>query len=285
MLSKHTEFFGYEHPIVCAAMTCVSDVNLAIACAKAGVVPSLSTAPGRDKIPTLQKTVGEFYREMGHCKLVLGLIKPVFGTLEDFENLVIELVRKYKISHVEYVEMKYSFEFVKKLNDLGCKVMVKHAQPSLLRVKCDAITLKGNEAAGYSSTLPLKEVFMEQINKTNVPIIASGGISTKEHIDFYINNGAIAVSIGTLFAASLESRIAEATKLEMIRRTSDDISYLADTPFRGIIYRNEPDGSSHALERAVQGNFNSGHIFVGTGIDQVKEILPVQEIVNRLLCR
>lgn len=266
-------------------MTCVSDVNLAIACAKAGVVPSLSTAPGRDKIPTLQKSVGEFYREMGHCKLVLGLIRPVFGTIEDFENLIVELVRKYKISHVEYVEMKYSYEFVRKLHDLGCKVMVKHAQPSLLRVKCDAITLKGSEAAGYSSTVPLKEVFMEQKNNTNVPIVVSGGIATKDQIDFYIQNGALAVSIGTLFAASQECRIAESTKLEMIRRTSADISFLADTPFRGLIYRNEPDGSSHALERAVQGDIKNGHIFVGTGIDHVKEILPVQEIVNRLVYR
>lgn len=281
----YKDFFGYEHPIICSAMTCVSDINLAIACAKAGVVPSLSTAPGRDKIPTLQSTVAAFYKEFGHCKLILGLVNPVFGTTEDFELLIIELVRKYKISHVEYIEMRYSDEFVKRLNDLGCKVIVKHAQEHLLRIKCDAVVLKGNEAAGFCSTSPLKQVFMDQIQKTNVPIIVSGGIATKEQIDFYMNNGALAVSIGTLFAASCESRIAESTKLEMIKKTSSDISYLKDSPLRGLIYRNEKDTSSHALERAVQGNFENGHIFVGTGIDYVKEILPVQEIVNRLLRR
>ena len=105
----HKEFFGYEHPIICSAMTCVSDINLAIACAKAGVVPSLSTAPGRDKIPTLQSTIATFYKEFGHCKLILGLVNPVFGTTEDFELLInlksATQVKKSKFYNIYYISI------------------------------------------------------------------------------------------------------------------------------------------------------------------------------------
>ena len=38
----HKEFFKISHPILAAAMNQVSDVKLAVACSKAGILPSLS---------------------------------------------------------------------------------------------------------------------------------------------------------------------------------------------------------------------------------------------------
>lgn len=276
----HKEFFGYEHPILCAAMTSVSDVKLAIACAKAGIVPSLSTAPTNICVPRLDDDLKTFRDEMGHCRLVLGVAGPVEINLEDF---VVHLVKKYKISHVEKIQMLHSKDFVKKMHDLGCLVIQK--LPALIseQSEYDAITLNGFESAGHGSELTLRNMFHAQKNKTKDRLIPSGGIATKEQIDYYMENGALAVCIGTLFAASEESRIAKETKREIVERTSKDVKFLSYSKQRGLIYKDENDYFGRGLGRAVEGDFQSGHIFVGTGIDHVKEILPVQEIVNRLI--
>lgn len=280
----HKEFFGYEHPILCAAMTCVSDVKLAIACAKAGIIPSLSTAPTNVCIPRLDSDLKAFREEMGHCKLVLGLAGPA-SLGDEFENFVVHLVKTHKITHVEKIQMVHSGDFIKKMHDLGCLVITKQTRSPLTRNMYDAVTLNGFESAGFGSEMTLKEIFHKAKENTSERLIPAGGIATKEQIDYYMDNGALAVCIGTLFAASEESSIADVSKQLLIEKTSADIKSLTYSKQRGLVYKDGDDYLGRNLKKAIEGDYENGHIFVGTGIDYVKEILPVQEIVNRLLSR
>jgi NAD(P)H-dependent flavin oxidoreductase YrpB (nitropropane dioxygenase family) len=278
----HKEFFGYEHPILCAAMTCVTDIKLALACAKAGIIPSLTTAPTNVCVPRLDDDLTKFRKEMGHCKLVLGLAGPTsLGT--EFEDFIVHMVKKHKITHVEKVQMLHSKNFIRKMHDLGCLVINKHSRSEMSKNVYDAHTINGTESAGYGSELNLNDLFIQLRHSTEERLIPSGGIATKEQIDYYIQNGALAVCIGTLFAASEESRVAKETKQEMIERTSQDLRFLSYSMQRGIIYKDENDVRSRALRKGVEGDIKNAHIFAGTGIDHIKEILPVQEIVNRLV--
>jgi NAD(P)H-dependent flavin oxidoreductase YrpB (nitropropane dioxygenase family) len=122
----------------------------------------------------------------------------------------------------------------------------------------------------------------------DVPIIASGGISTKAQIKEYLDAGALAVSIGTLFAMSEESPIALSTKKVMIEKTSHDLSRMKLSGLQGIVRRDVEKNDDqvrpidYRLRKGITGELDNGVIFAGTGIDQINEILPVQEIVRRL---
>jgi NAD(P)H-dependent flavin oxidoreductase YrpB (nitropropane dioxygenase family) len=283
----HKEFFGYEHPIVCSAMTCVSDINLAIACAKAEIVPSLTTAPFELRLKQLQFELDKFTQEMNHCHLILGVAIPDNPTLENF---IVKLIEKYKISHCELIENANSDKkFVERLRELNCSVMKKVATIETKNLGFDALVLNGTESAGYSHNLKTKDYF--NVQKQFVPankLIPSGGIASKAQIDYYINSGALAVSVGTLFAMSEESSIDISTKKTMLEKTSSDLSRMKLSGLQGLIYRDiEPEQKKKRtidkrLQRGVSGNLEEGVIFAGTGIDFTNELLPVQEIVRRL---
>jgi enoyl-[acyl-carrier protein] reductase II len=283
----HKEFFGYEHPIICSAMTYVSDINLAIACAKAGIVPSLTTAPFESQLKKLPSDLDKFTQEMGHCRLILGVAIPDSSILETF---ILRLFEKYKISHCELIENANSYKsFVKRLRELNCSIVKKIAMIEQRSSKVDALVLNGIESAGYSHNLKTKNFF--NVQKQFTPpgmLIPSGGIASKEQIDYYINSGALAVSIGTLFAMSEESSIDISTKKTMLEKTANDLSRMKLSGLQGLIFRDiEPEQKKKRtidkrLHEGVFGNLDRGVIFAGTGIDFTNELLPVQEIVRRL---
>ena len=271
-------------------MNGVSDVNLAIACAKAGVVPSLTMAPLDWYLEKLPSFLQKFRDELGHCNLILGITIPI--RYDDLEKYVLRLVEKYEISHCEFIfltDTEKHDSFIKKLHSLNCKVLRKQVTAFRKRNKFDALITCGSESAGYSDTLSTKKLFVIQRNATpNVPIVASGGISTGSQIKEYLNLGALAVSIGTLFAMSEESPIAISTKKVMIEKTSRDLVRMKLSGLQGIVRRDVESGDEHntpidyRLKKGITGELDDGVIFAGTGIDQINELLPVQEIVRRL---
>jgi enoyl-[acyl-carrier protein] reductase II len=287
----HKEFFGYEHPIICSAMTYVSDINLAIACAKAGVVPSLTTAPFETKIKQLHSDLDLFSEQMGHCRLILAIAIPSNSILRTF---ILKLIERYKISHCEIITGSNTDEsFITQIRELNCLVIKKIASVHRAHRKFsefDALVLNGTESAGYSHNIKTKDYF--NIQKEFIPahkLIPSGGIASKDQLDYYINSGALAVSIGTLFAMSEESRIDISTKKVMLEKTSNDLSRMKLSGLQGLIFRDvEPEQKEERtidvrLNQGVIGRLNRGVIFAGTGIDFTNELLPVQEIVNRLV--
>jgi NAD(P)H-dependent flavin oxidoreductase YrpB (nitropropane dioxygenase family) len=271
-------------------MNGVNDVNLAIACAKSGIVPSLIMSPLKWYIEKLPSYLEKFRDELGHCNLILGVTIP--KQYDILEKYVLDLVEKYQITHCEFVFVMDPYNhdsFIKKLHDLNCKVLRKQVTVFRKQDNFDALITCGSESAGYSDTFSAKKLFVIQRNITpDVPIIASGGISTRAQIKEYLDAGALAVSIGTLFAMSEESPIALSTKKVMIEKTSHDLSRMKLSGLQGIVRRDVEKNDDqdrpidYRLRKGITGELDNGVIFAGTGIDQINEILPVQEIVRRL---
>ena len=98
--------------------------------------------------------------------------------------------------------------------------------------------------------------------------------------------GCIGVAIGTLFAASEESCISKETKLKMIESSSNEIKRLdSGAQQNAIIFsRIEEDdfNNTNSLNMGMKDPTN-GHIFAGKGIDHIKSILPVKDIVQLLV--
>ena len=114
----------------------------------------------------------------------------------------------------------------------------------------------------------------------DVPVIATGGIATKERIDELLGMGVAAVGIGTLFAASAESSLSVQAKQKLIENETSNIHnnrrYIKISDYRGEDDKN----MTNSLKQGIVGT--GGHIYAGAGISEIQEILPVSAIVARL---
>lgn len=315
MLS-HTEFFGTKHPIVCLAMNGVSDANLAIAVSKAGALASLSLPNYmRDMGKTflkveLVKDVAMICNSSGSSNILISLTDHQLFEHYDF---LYSLFKKFSITHIEMIIMsKVDSHFVKnddvkyikriqELQSIGMKIIVKSIsfpndtldRFALTESVMDGILIKGTDGAGkinktsYNNTPSLLSLSLLATKKyPDKAVVPSGGIATVEQIKNYLTLGCTAVGIGTLFALSEESKIAKESKLQIVANNKRKLEQLE---CEGIVqnafvfkkYEGE-DNSNHSVSLKLGTEGRGGHLFVGKGISEVNEILPVAEIVNRL---
>jgi NAD(P)H-dependent flavin oxidoreductase YrpB (nitropropane dioxygenase family) len=142
--------------------------------------------------------------------------------------------------------------------------------------------------------MTLFDLFDQQKKLTpNAVLIASGGISTPEQVSEFITKGATAVCIGTLLAASKESSLSAEAKNAIVNCKKEDIIKFNDTKQNTLILGNideiENDTSdknrTNTLKKGIHGDGKSGHIYVGSGVDQITSIKTVKEIVEHLVSR
>jgi enoyl-[acyl-carrier protein] reductase II len=279
--------FNTSYPIVCSPMNGVSDLKLAVACAQAGIVPSLFLHPFTN-LDDFSKSVTEI--------LANGPNIHVSSSLKDITTNA-ELIKKLGITHIEILEFENSDISIDNkiiINDLrafGIKVILKilltHVIDQFIDI-IDGVTIKGSEGAGRSAKdIKLEDTILDIKNKyPSLKIIASGGVKNKSDIDSLLALGACAVSIGTLFAMSKESPIPYSVKNKLLQSTSDDIRRLkTGARQRAIIFGEQSIddfNNTHGLYSGLQTG-TTGHIFVGNAIDTITDILSVQEIVDCLV--
>lgn len=178
------------------------------------------------------------------------------------------------------------------------------------KLGASAVVVEGKEAGGHLGTdQPMKEIFPEVKKAVDIPVIAAGGIITGRDIVEAFRMGADGVQMGTRFAASVESNASEAFKQLYLEAKPEDV-VLVDSPVgypgRGLVNNfvkrlfggedlspTKCDGCLkkcsrkfciiRALIAAQQGDMDNGLVFSGEMVHKIKEILPVKEIIRRLL--
>lgn len=278
-------------------MNQVSDLRLAIASYEAGIIPSLVITHNRPGgINLVEKQLDEFSKHTGNCNLILAL-PPKFFTSD-----IIELVLKYKVSHIELLENIESKHIapILLLKKFGIKVILKMVYFSKETLTIggtnqdaiplfDAIDIKSSD--GASRVFDTNETLIQRYKKIRLkypkmPIIVTGGISTSAEIKQYLDAGAAAVGLGTVFALSEESCISHEKKLSLINMSYGDVTKVKAGPMyqNAIVFTPTPDTDYNNSVGLVVGrdSADKGLIFVGKGIDNVNAIKPVAQIVEEL---
>ena len=291
-------------------MNQVSDSKLAIAAHDAGIVPSLTVPfiPGSDEIQMkinldkalveFEKNLIEFRKHTPNGEIIAAFSPKIFSNYS-----IIELIIKYKISHIEFFDRleQKNIPILQTLRKLNIKIIQKYltlgATPVEEKPKLfidavshvDAINLKGPDGAARvintNETLMRRyEIFRKKF--PTKPIIVSGGISTSAEIKQYLDAGAAAVGLGTVFALSEESCISHEKKLSLINMSYGDVSKVkAGSMYQNaIVFTPTPDTDENNSVGLVVGrdSADKGLIFVGKGIDNVNAIKPVAQIVEEL---
>ncbi len=287
------KLFNCKYPIVAVGMNKVSDVPLAIACHRAGIFPTISVFNYLTKVgeldPQLLKSELEKYIKVtGSTDVIVSMTPKEF-----IMPIVQEILLTLKISHVELLdtvnpEVFSIFQEAKtNFNYSGGKIIFKVLYARDRLQEFDGYIIKGSDGAGRSNPDSSLEDLFQRVRQIypNAKIIPSGGISTSQQIKYWMDNGAEAVGIGTLFAASKESSISNKAKEQLVNANSQDLKILKDINQRALVFsETSPDGINNTpgLRIGIKTG-TQGHLFAGKGVDQIKDILTVEEIVQTLI--
>jgi len=277
----------FKSPVICAPMNGVSDLNLGLACARAGVVPSL--------IPYSFPNMSEFATAVTEILKECTEIQVAFS----FKDIIAraDLIKQLGITHIEILDFEQydltpeNRAAVNQLRSQGVKILLKVLLPNIIDEFIDiidAVTVKGSEGAGRSAKDIKLETIIFEIKRSypGLPIVASGGVKNGRDIRLLMSHGACAVSIGTLFAMSKESPIPDSVKDKLLQSTSGDIRRLKMGARQRAIIFDEYGGDDFNNTAGLYSGLRTGktgHIFVGNALDSITDIVSVQEIVDHLL--
>lgn len=284
--------FTSKYPIICAPMNQVSDLNLALAVSKAGAIPSLISYCYADKYEFFNE-VELFLKETDNSDIIVAI--------DDKDIIHPHTIKKIKELNIKYL-MRYPNEN-KKFTEGQLHSIYNNATSILKNISCDVIELyiksggevldnnfyflKGSDGAGRG-LVNTEQLFSEYKNKyPNGSFIPVGGIGSPKDVKKYIDAGATAIAVGTLFAASAESKLSLESKQRIVRATSKDLKRFSVGQDQQAIFfekfnQTDDDNHTESLKEGIATG-TSGHLFAGKGIDHVDSIKPVVEIVKYLV--
>lgn len=298
--------FPSRYPIVQALMNGVCDVNLALAVAEAGAFPSLfldMVGDDRDAVvDRCHEQLKEYRLSRGDCDVLVNFPLSMIKNRN-----IMKLLGEHRPSHFEiWGDAKFvgdfclteslladpfslkGLEFLRSTSKIFVRILTPFVDPIWLS-KFDGFCIKGQESGGVKGNWPVSELFAHM--KTTHPsgnFIPYGGVSTATQVKTYLQSEAPAVAVGTLIAASRESPLSLAAKEKMVKASSSDIKTTPDTKQNALIFdlKDQSLGPgfnrNDQLKEAIQTG-EKGLLYAGKGIDQVKDIVPVKEIIQRLV--
>jgi len=298
--TKITELLKIKYPIIQAGMIWASGWKLASAVSNnggLGLIGSGSMKP-------------ELLRE--HIQKCFAATENPFGVnipllRSDVEDLIkVTVDEGVKIVFSSAGNPKKFTSVLKKKN-----ITVVHVVPSVkFGIKaeaagCDAVVGEGVEAGGHNGSDEITSMALipQLTDALSIPVIAAGGISDGRGILAAISLGAEAVQIGTRFAATLESsahqnykkRVVEASdndtilafkKIGLVRMLKNDFALKAakaDEDGWNKDKLRELLGKKREMLGIFEGNEKEGEMEAGQSSGLIKEILPVNILMNKLI--
>lgn len=295
-----------RYPIVQGGMALrVSTAPLAAAVANAGGIGVIgATGMSLDELRSEIRTARSL------TKGIIGV--NIMFAVRQFANLVQTAIEE-KIDLV-FTGAGFSRDIFKWGRESGVPIVSIVSSPKLAVIAekqgASAVVAEGVEAGGHLGTnRSIEEILPEIAAAVKLPVIAAGGIVDGKGIAKMIRLGASGVQMATRFVLSVECAVADAFKQMYLKAKADDVviisspvglpgralrNVFADKILSGSAPRPEECTAClkecsqeyciiQALENSRIGQVDSGVVFVGKNVYQIKDILPVQKIFDNLI--
>jgi enoyl-[acyl-carrier protein] reductase II len=310
------KFLGCKIPIMCGAMTWVSDPKLVSTIGNAGGFGLL--AGGNTPVDIFEEQIIET-KELTDRPFGVNLI-----TLAPVYAGQLELVCKQGCPFVVFAGGIPKKNEIEKAKRCGARVIcfapTAPLAQSLIERGADALILEGSEAGGHIGPVALS-VLLQQIlfQVDTVPIFIAGGIATGRMMAHLLMMGAAGIQMGTRFIMA-EECIAHPKFKETFRRakakdamaTPQFDSRLPVIPVRALKnvgslefaklqlellsqldsnridrheaqYRVEEFWAGALREAVIEGDVTKGSLMAGQSVGLVDKIQPLREIISEVV--
>ena len=310
------EFLGSRYPIMCGAMTWVSDPKLVTAVGNAGGFGLL--AGGNAPVDVLEKQIIETGKLSSNPFGVnLITLAPVY---RDQLDLVCRMGCKY-IVFAGGIPRRSEMD---QARESGAKIIC-FAPTGPLALKlvergADALMLEGSEAGGHIGPVALS-ILIQQIlfEVEDVPVFIAGGIATGRMMAHLLMMGAAGIQMGTRFVMAEECSAHENFKKVFRRAKARDAmatpqfdSRLPVIPVRALknegtlefnklqlelLYKldnklADREEAQYEVERfwvgalrdaVVDGDIQKGSLMAGQSVGLVDKVQPLEEIIEEMI--
>ena len=309
-----TSLLQITHPVIMAPMFLVSNTKMVIEGMKSGVAGC---------IPALN------YRTLEELKSAIHELKAakVHGGSFGFNLIVNKSNVKYKEQLRILCEEKVDFiltslgspeETINEAHKVGIKVFCDVTDLSFAKkvesLGADALVAVNNQAGGHRGNISPEELIKSLNENTSLPVISAGGVGSKADLDKMLSYGAVGVSVGSPFIASIESGVSQEYKqacvdygakdIVMTERISGTPCTVINTPYvqkvgtkqtwlETLLNKSKSlkkwvkmirfyIGMKATEKAATQVTYKTVWV-AGPSIENTKAILPVAEIVAKLV--
>ena len=316
-LKRGSEFLNVKYPILCGAMTWVSEPQLVAAVCNSGCFGCL--AGGNAPVDILHKQILET-RSLTQNPFAVNLI-----TIAPAYHDQLDMLKEMKVPYIVFAGSFPKEKEVLAAKETGAKVMCFASTVSIaermIKFGADAIILEGSEAGGHighvSSIVLMQQVLFKFADQ--IPVFVAGGIATGKMIAHALLMGASGVQLGTRFVMTEECRAHENFKMAFRRANARDAvstpqfdSKLPVVSVRSLRNKGMDEFGKlqlrllkeleagtvtrqfaqeeverfwvGALRRAVvDGDVDGGSLMAGQSVGLVDKIMPIRDVVAELL--
>ena len=309
-----TSLLQITYPVIMAPMFLVSNTKMVIEGMKSGVAGC---------IPALN------YRTLEELKAAIHELNAakVPGGSFGFNLIVNKSNVKYKEQLRILCEEKVDFiltslgspeETINEAHKVGIKVFCDVTDLAFAKkvesFGADALVAVNNQAGGHRGNISPEELIKSLNENTSLPVISAGGVGSKADLDKMLSYGAVGVSVGSPFIASIESGVSQEYKqacvdygakdIVMTERISGTPCTVINTPYvqkvgtkqtwlETLLNKNKSlkkwvkmirfyIGMKATEKAATQVTYKTVWV-AGPSIENTKAILPVSEIVAKLV--
>ena len=317
LIKKGNDFLGTKYPILCGAMTWVSEPNLVAAVCNSGCFGCL--AGGNAPTEILRKQIDEV-RSLTKNPFAVNLITIAPAYLDH-----LAMLKEAKVPYIVFAGSFPKEKEVEAAKATGAKVMCFASTVSIaermIKFGADAIILEGSEAGGHighvSSVVLMQQVLFRFADQ--IPVFCAGGIATGKMIAHTLLMGAAGVQLGSRFVMTEEckahpkfkemfskanARDAVSTpqfdsKLPVVavralrNRGTDEFGKLQLSLLKkleaGEIRRQDAQAQVEkfwvgALRKAVvEGDVEYGSVMAGQSVGLVDKIVPLKDLIAELV--
>ena len=311
---KLSELLKINYPIIQAPMFLVSNTTMVIEAMKSGIAGCIPALNYR----TLEELRAAI-KELKAAKVKGGAFG--FNLIVNKSNIKYkEQLRVICEEGADFIitSLGSPEETINQAHKVGIKVFcdvvdLKFAK-KVESLGADAIIAVNNEAGGHRGVISAKVLIDDLVKNCGIPIISAGGVGCKDDIDKMLSFGAAGVSIGSPFIASIEAGVTEEYKQACVDYGAQDIVLterisgtpctVINTPYvqkigtkqtwlESFLNKNRSlkkwvklirfmIGTNAVTNAATKATYKTVWV-AGPSIEHTKEILPVKDIVTKLV--
>ena len=317
MFKRGSEFLGSRYPVICGAMTWVSEPKLVSAVCNNGCFGCI--AGGNAPTDILAAQIEET-RKLTANNFGVNLI-----TIAPSYQSHLAMLKDAKVPYIIFAGSFPKEKEVAAAKATGAKVMCFASTISIadrmIRFGADAIILEGSEAGGHighvSSMILIQQLLFKYAE--SVPIFVAGGVATGKMMAHLMLMGAAGIQMGTRFVMTEECAVHPKFKEVFLKANARDAmstpQYDSKLPVVAVralknkgmqkfgalqlrLLRELEAGTIHrqqaqeeverfwvgALRKAaIDGDIDGGSLMAGQAVGLMDKIMPIGDMICELL--